>query len=329
MRAIVLKPTQNETTLELREVPEPTAGPNDLLVQVKATAINRADLLARQGSYPTQSSKDNSAINIGGLEAAGQIIGMGDQVQGFNLGDRVMAMCPSSYAEQVVIDHRMAMPIPQQLSFEQAATIAVSYMTEHNALITNGQFQSGETVFINAASSGVGVAAIQLAKLCGAKQVIASSRSKEKLKTLAKLGVDVGIHQSDENIADPILKATNNEGVNVVLDHVGASHFSDHMRALAVKGRLVNIGRLGGAMAEIDLENLALKRIHVIGVTFRTRSLDEKIAITKAAAQLILPAFTDGRLQVIIDNTFPFEQALKAQEYMATNSQVGKIVLIL
>lgn len=327
MRAIVIISDDQRGTLELREVPDPTPGPQDLLLRVKATALNRADLAQRRGLYPAAVTAAASGLAIGGLEAAGEVIGMGESVTGFSVGDRVMAMCGGGYAELATVDHRLALRIPERLSWEDAATIPVAYMTEHDALITNGRLQAGESVFVNAASSGVGVAAIQLAKLFGAQPVIGSSGVADKLQALSDFGMDVGINYHTEDVAEAVLAATQDEGVDVIVDHVGASHLADHLKCMALKGRLVSVGRLGGGKHEINLDFLALRRLQLIGVTFRTRTLDERIHIAQRCGEAILPALADGRLHPCIDRVFPLAEVAEAQGYMASNAQIGKIVL--
>jgi NADPH2:quinone reductase len=261
------------------------------------------------------------------MEAAGEVAALGEGVAGFKVGDRIMAMCSGSYAELAVFDRRLAVPIPERLSWEEAATIPVSYNTEHNALVTNARLKPGESVLINAASSGVGVAAVQIAKLFGAKPVLGTAGSPEKLQALAKLGMDIGINYLTENFADAALAATKGAGVNVIIDHVGAPFLKDHLRCMALEGRLVSVGRLAGRMGELDLDFLALRRLHLIGVTFRTRTLDERIAVTRACAADLLPAFADGRLKPVIHRVYPLHQAFEAQAHMASNAQLGKIVL--
>ena len=327
MRAIVIIPDESSGALALRDVPEPTPGPQDLLIRVKATALNRADLAQRRGRYPAAVTAADSGLAIGGLEAAGEVIGMGASVANFAEGDRVMAMCGGGYAELATVDHRLALHAPERLSWEEAASIPVAYMTEHNALITNGQLQAGESVFINAASSGVGVAALQLAKLLGARPVIGSSGVAAKLEALAAWGMDVGINYQTENVGDALLAATQGEGVDVIIDHVGASHLADHLRGMALKGRLVSVGRLGGGKHEIDLDLIAARRLHLIGVTFRTRTLEERIDIAQRCGETILPALADGRLRPCIDRVFPLNEVAEAQGYLASNAQIGKIVL--
>ena len=184
-------------------------------------------------------------------------------------------------------------------------------------------------MLVNAASSGVGVAALQIARLFGARPIIGSSGSPEKLDALATFGMERGINYQRENIADAVLAMTDGKGVDIVIDHVGAPFLQDHMRCMALQGRLIGVGRLGGRSAEIDLDLLALRRLRLIGVTFRTRTLEERIAIAQRCMRDILPALADGRLRPLIDRTFPLDEALEAQGYMAANAHVGKIVLTL
>jgi NADPH2:quinone reductase len=325
---MVIIPAANGGTLELRDVPEPVPGPGELLVRVRATALNRADLAQRRGAYPAPVKAGGSGLAIAGLEAAGEVVGMGREVTGFAIGDRVMAMCGGGYAEVATVDHRLAVRVPDRLSWEEAAAIPVAYMTAHDALITNARLQAGEAVLINAASSGVGVSAIQIAKGWGAKPVLGTSGVPEKLAALAELGLDRGINYHAENFADAVLAATNGAGVDVIIDHVGAPYLADNLRCMALRGRLVSIGRLGGGTADLNLDLLALKRLSLIGVTFRTRTLDERIAIVQRFAADLLPALADGRLRCRIDRVFPLHEALEAQGYMASNAQVGKIVLM-
>ena len=327
MKAIVIVPGKDGGTLELREVPKPEPRAGELVVRVKATALNRADLYQRQGTYPKAALAQGSSLTVAGLEAAGEVAALGHGVTGWVIGDRVMATCAGGYAEFVAMDQRLAVRVPECLSWEEAATIPVSYMTEHNALITNAGLKAGESVLVHAASSGVGIACLQIARLFGAKPVIGTGGNPIKLEALAFLGMDLGINYQKENFADAVLAATKGTGVNVIIDHVGAPYLKDNLRCMALCGRLVSVGRLAGRIGEIDLDFLALRRLHLIGVTFRTRTLDERIAIAQAFTRDLLPALADGRLRPVIDRTFPLDRALEAQEYMASNKQLGKIVL--
>jgi len=326
MKAMVIARGKDAGTLELRDVPKPELRPGELLMRVRATSVNRADLYQLKGAYPTQAVADGSMI-IAGLEAAGEVAGIGENVSGFTIGDRIMAMCTGGYAEFTALDHRLAILVPKNLSWEEAATIPVAYMTEHDALITNARLQAGESVLVNAASSGVGVAGIQIAKFCGAKPVIGTTGTPAKLAALTNLGMDLGINYRTENFADVVLTATNGSGANVIIDHVGGAHLKENLRCMALKGRLISVGRLGQATGELDIELLALKRLQLIGVTWRTRTIEEKIAIVRRFTADLLPALADGRLRPFIDRIFALHQAPEAQTYMASNGQIGKIVL--
>jgi len=327
MKAMVIVPGDKGGTLELRDVPEPKPQSGQLLVRVKATALNRADLYQRQGGYPTSATGSAPAVTIAGLEAAGEVAALGEGVKGFTVGDRVMAMCFGGYAEYTVVDHRIVVKVPERLNWQEAAAIPVAYMTEHDALMTNARLRAGESVLINAASSGVGVAALQLATLFGAKPVIGVSGDSAKLERLKPLGMDHGINYRTENFADAALKLTDGKGVDIILDHVGASQFQDNVRCLALKGRLVSVGRLSGNNSEINLDFLALRRLQLIGVTFRTRTTEERAEIARRFTADVLPALADGRLKPVIDKVFPLKDALAAQDYLASNALLGKIVL--
>jgi NADPH:quinone reductase len=326
MKAMLIVPGKEGGALEWRDLPAPEPGPGELLVRVKAVGVNRADTYQVKGTYKTEKSA-GGPVAIAGLEAVGEVAGMGKEVTGFRMGDRVMGMCPGAYAESATLDHRLAMPVPSRLSWEEAATIPIAYMTEYNALIHNGRLQAGETVLINAASSGVGVAAIQIAKLFGAKKVMGTASTPAKIEALTALGMDLGVNYRTENIADAVLAATGGAGTDVIIDHVGGIWLKDHLRCMALKGRLVSVGRIAQGTGELDLELMALKRLQLIGVTFRTRTIEEKIAIARDVARDLLPALADGRLRPVLDRVFPLHEAREAQAYMVSNAQVGKIVL--
>jgi len=330
MKAIVIVPGEGKSggSLELRDVPEPKPKAGELLLRIKATGLNRADLYQRQGTYPSSATADRvPSVIIAGLEAAGEVVGAGEGANGFKPGDRVMAMCFGAYAEYATVDQRIAVRVPENLSWQEAAAIPVAYMTEHDALITNARLRPGESVLINAASSGAAVAAIQLAKLFGAKPVIGTSGDSAKLEQLKPFGITHGINYRTGNFADTVLNLTDGKGVDIIIDHVGASQFKDNVRCLALKGRLVSVGRLGGDHGEINLDFLALRRLQLIGVTFRTRTMEERAEIVRRFVADVLPALADARLRPVIDRVFPLHDALAAQKYLESNAQVGKIVL--
>jgi len=326
MKAMAIVPGKEGGTLEWRDLPNPEPGSGELLMRVRAAGLNRADLYQLKGTYQTEKTPGGS-LAIAGIEAVGEVAGIGKNVSGFQMGDRIMAMCAGGYAEFTTLDHRMAMPVPGRLSWEEAATIPIAYMTEHNALVTNGRLQPGETVLVNAASSGVGVAAVQIAKLCGAKRVIGTASTPAKLAALAALGMDLGINYRTENFADAVLAATGGTGADIIIDHVGGAWLKENLRCMALKGRLISVGRLGQGTGELDLELMALKRLQLIGVTNRTRTIDEKIAIARGVVADLLPALADGRLKPVVDRVFALLQAPEAQAYLASNAQIGKIVL--
>lgn len=323
MKAFANAKGANGAVLDLIDAPEPTPGPNDLLVAVRAIGLNRAEL-ARPVASP-----DQPVANIAGMEMAGEVIAVGANVTGYAPGDRVMSMTTKSYAQKALCDHRVAMKVPESLSFEEAAAVPVFFSTAHDALVTNGELKAGESVLIAGAAAGVGVAMIQIAKALGAGLVAGTSRNAEKLDQLKAFGLDLAILQGRDDIAAACMAATGARGVDVIADNVGAGLFGALTDAAAVKARYVTIGRLGGKMDEIDLDKIALKRMKVIGVTFRTRSLDEKIEITRRMAADVLGHIASGRIKPLVSKVMAFEEAPAAQDFMRSNAHLGKIVLTL
>ncbi|MBX9759345.1 MAG: zinc-binding dehydrogenase [Beijerinckiaceae bacterium] len=321
MKAFVNAKGASGAVLELCDAPEPAPGPNDLLVAVRAIGLNRAEL-ARPVANP-----DNKAANIAGMEMAGEVIAVGAAVEGWTPGDRVMSMTTKSYAEKALCDARVAMKVPASLSFEEAAATPVFYSTGHDALVTNGELKAGESVLIAGAAAGVGVAMIQIAKAMGARLIAGTSRDASKLARLKEMGLDLAIQQGADDLVAACMAATGDKGIDVIADNVGAGLFEALTDAAAVKARYVTIGRLGGKMESIDLDKIALKRMKVIGVTFRTRSLAEKIEITRAMCADLMGHLESGRIRPVVDKVFAFDEAPAAQDYMRANRQLGKIVL--
>ncbi len=233
------------------------------------------------------------------------------------------------HAQYVVAAPLALMPVPKDVSWIDAAAFPNVFITAHDALITNGELKAGESVFINGASGGVGMAAIMIAAALGARTVIASSRSAAKLDRLASFGVDVGIDASRDSQVEAIMAATDKRGVDVIIDTIGGSAFEDHIKSLAVKGRLVNLARLGGAStAQVDINLLWLNRLKLIGATFRTRSEQERLDCIQACARDLLPFFREGKLRLPIDRTFPMDSIADAYAYIASSQHMGKIVLV-
>lgn len=308
--------------LEVRDMPVPKPGPGQVLVRVRASGVNYGEII-----YMRQHRSGDPMI--AGVEFAGEVAAVGEGVGNWQEGDRVMGHGRGCHAQYVVASPLALMPVPDDVSWVDAAAFPNVFITAHDALVSNGELKAGESVFINGASGGVGMAAIMVASALGARPVIASSRSAEKLVRLAPYGVDVGINASTESQVEAIRAATDGRGVDVILDTIGGTAFPDHMKSLAVKGRLVNLARLGGAStAEVDINLLWLNRLKLIGCTFRTRSEQERIDCIQACARDLLPFFRAGKLRLPIDRTFPMDAIGDAYDYIARSQHMGKIVLI-
>jgi NADPH2:quinone reductase len=322
MKAAVVVAGDTGPWLRIQTVPDPIPGPHDLVVSVKAAGLNRTDLALRQRHFAT------SSLHIAGLEAAGEVIAVGAEVRDFRAGDRVMGMCAAAYAERVLIDHRTALRIPDGLSWSKAAAIPVWFLTAHDALITNGRLAPGETVLIQAVASGIGLASVQVAKAMGAALAIGTSRSTDKLERVkAQIGLDVAIDTGREDFVARTRDFTDGKGVDVIIDNIGGSVLKGNIDALALRGRLVSVGRLNDNLAEIDLDLLALKRLTLSGVTFRTRTVEEKMAVGQAAMRDLGPLIESGRLWPIVDREYALDEAVAAQDYMRSNVHFGKVVL--
>lgn len=326
MKAVVITRPGGPEVLEYREVPDPVAGPEDLLVRVRATALNRADLLQRMGGYPQPGPKP--PFEIPGLEYAGEVIAVGERVEGFAVGDRVMGLLAGGgYAELVATHYRLAVKVPDVLSWEEAGATPEVFITAHDALLQCG-LAAGERVLVHAAGSGVGVAATQIAKVMGASLVAGTAGSAEKLARAAELGLDLGINYREQDFAEEVLRATDGKGVDVILDVIGAEYWERNLRALAVKGRMVVVGLMGGTGASTNLGVLLQKRLQVRGTTLRARPMEEKATATRAFEKSVLPHIASGRVKVVIDRVYALRDAAEAHAYMATNANFGKIVLV-
>ena len=325
MKAIVIARPGQPNALELQDIPEPLCGPDDLLVRVRAAGLNRADVLQRMGGYPQPGAK--AQFDVPGLEFAGDVARVGERVQGFAVGDRVMGLLSGQgYAELVSTPARLAVHVPDSMSLREAGATPEVFITAHDALM-QCQLVAGESVLVHAAGSGVGVAAIQIAKALGATPVLGTAGSDDKLARARELGLDVGINSHTQDFAVETLAATGSKGVDVVLDVIGAEYWERNMKALAPKGRMVLVGLMGGATTPANLGMLLSKRLQVRGTVLRARSLEEKALATRAFEKSVLPHLASGRIKVVIDRTFPLEEAAAAQAYMETNANFGKIVL--
>lgn len=322
MQAIVIREFGGPEVLELRDVEAPTPGEHQVRLAVHATALNRADLLQRRGMYPPPKGESD----ILGLECSGVVDGLGPGVTKLKHGDRVMALLPGGgYAEHVVIHEDMAIPIPGGMSFEEAAAIPEAFLTAQEGLFGLGGLEPGQTVLVHAAAGGVGSAGVQLARLAGGR-VIATAGSAEKLELVKRLGADLCVNYKTQDFAVEAKKFAP-LGVNLVLDFVGGSYWDKHAQCLAIGGRCVVIGVLGGAMANVNLALLLMKRHQILGLVMRSRPLVDKIRITQQFIRHNLPHFPTGDLKPVLDEVFPLVQAQQAHERMEANANSGKIIL--
>ena len=321
MRAIVVQgPSQD---LVIGDVPRPEVGPESVLVEVHATAVNRADLLQRRGLYPPPPGESD----VLGLEAAGVVVETGAAVRDWRRGDRVMCLLGGGgYAEYVGVHQGMPLRIPERLSFEEAAAIPEVFTTAYMTLLDEAALATGETVLIHAGGSGVGTAAIQLARALGARPIVTVGDGK-KLARCVELGAEAGINYKEEDFATRAREMTGGRGVDVILDCVGGQYLERNVGLLAPKGRLVIIGLMGGAKGEINLALLVGKRLRVIGTVLRTRALEEKLALTDGVRRRILPLLADGKLRPVVDSIYDLADAAKAHDHVAANANFGKVIL--
>jgi putative PIG3 family NAD(P)H quinone oxidoreductase len=323
MRAVVVPSFGGPEQLAIAEVPVPALGAGSIDIDVRACALNRADLLQRRGLYPPPPG----ASDILGLECAGVVRATGAGVAEFAPGDRVMALLAGGgYAERAICPSSHALRIPDGLSFEQAAAIPEAFLTASEALFTTASLGKGETVLIHAAAGGVGSAALQLAKLEGAR-VIASSSSPQKAEWVRALGADRAVDYRAEDFVTACAEETAGRGVDVILDFIGASHAERHQRCLAEGGRWVVLGLMGGSTASLDLALVLRKRWQVRGLVMRTRSREDKTAIVARFAQRFTGHVASGRLRPMIDRVYPMSEVRAAHERMERNENLGKIVL--
>ena len=322
MKAIVVHGEKNAPRLVWEDVADIGYGEDEALVDVRATAVNRADLSQARGNYPPPPG----ASHILGLEMAGVIRAVGANVVGWRPGDRVCALLPGGgYAGQVAVPAGMLLRLPDNWPFAQGAAVPEVWYTAYINLFDEGQLRSGETALIHAGASGVGTAAIQLALDAGAR-AIATAGSEEKVAFCRELGA-TAINYKTQDFLEQVMAVTDGQGVDVILDPVGGAYLASNVAALRRFGRLVNIGLLGGAKGELNMGQLLGKRLHIVGSTLRTRPVEEKIAITRRFAAEIMPRLADGRLRPIIDTTFPIAEAQAAHEYVLGNRNIGKVIL--
>jgi len=324
MKAWFTVPGPEGAVFELRESPVPTPGPGQVVVAVRAAGTNRGELI--RGAQLRSSAPAASPARAGG-EFAGEIAALGEGVSGWKPGDRVMGRTAGSYAQYVAAAHRALMRIPDGMSWAEAAAIPNVFVTAHDALVTNAAAAPGESVMVTAGPSGVGTAAIQIARHLGANPVLATTRSPSKAAALRALGAHQVVETREKGWVDAVLSATSGRGIDVIIDHVGGPMLADNIQVLALKGRLVSVGRNAGRVGDCDLDEVARKRARIIGVTFRTRTPEESLACSERFSAHLLDAVAKGTLKPVLDRTFPFDRLADAHKYMLSDAQTGKIVL--
>jgi len=323
MKAIVIAEPGDESVMRLGEEPEPALGPHDLRIRVAAAAVNRADLLQRQGLYPPPPG----ASPVLGLECAGEVIELGPEVSGWAVGDRAMALLAGGgYAEQVVVDAGSALPVPDALAIEEAAALPEVFLTVLLKVFELGGLAKGGTALVHGGGSGIGTAAIQMVKAAGAR-IVVTAGSQAKCERCLALGADVAVNYREGDFVEAAKQATDGRGVDVVLDSIGAPYLQSHLRALATGGRLVLIGLTGGAKAELNLGALLTRRLSLIGSTLRARPAGEKAALVAGFRKRFGALVEAGRLRPIVDRVLPLAQAADAHRAMKASEHFGKIVL--
>jgi len=324
MKAISFDQFGAADVLKIGDVPEPVLRPADLLVRTHAAGVNRADLTHRRGGYGWPDFGDSTIM---GLEIAGEVIAIGEEVQGYSVGDRVMGIVGGgAYAEVARIDYRMAMPIPDGVDYIHAAAITEVFVTAHEALIHLGKLQPGESVLIHAGAGGVGGAAVQLARAVGAT-VFATAQSRSH-GLVRKIGADYVIDYEKEDFAEVVAARTGNRGVNLILDFIGAPYFERNINSLDFGGRLVQIGIMGGIdNARIPLDRLLYRHLQIMGTVMKSRSQDVKHAMSRRFKERWLSQIGKDGLNPVIDSVYPLAEASAAHQRMEDGLNVGKIVL--
>ena len=310
----------------LTDAAKPAPQGAQVLVRVRACGLNRADLGMTKGHVHGARGGVGTVL---GMEWAGEVAELGPDARGVKVGDRIMGSGAAAFAEYTLADHGRLFHAPSNMNFDEAATLPVALATMHNAVVTNGGLQAGQSVLIQGASSGVGLMAMQIAKFKGAKLVVGSSTDPTRRSRLKEFGADLAIDSSDPTWVDQVLAATSGEGVDLIVDQVSGKVASQNLAATKVKGRIVNVGRLGGTHADFNFDLHAARRISYIGVTFRTRTIEEIREIFDEVKKDIWPAVEQRRLQLPIDRVFAFDDIAAAFAHMEANRHLGKIVVTL
>ena len=312
MRAYFLQSVADRMNLELREVPAPQPAAHQHLVKIHASSLNRGELIAGHGLIAAGAAKP------AGQEAAGEVVGS---------GERVMGRCPGGFAAFGLMDKTDAIPVPPNLSWEEAGAIPLTFMVVHDMLVAQGGLKAGEWLLVTGVSAGVGVAALQAAKAIGAK-VIGTSGSREKLDRLGALGLDVAVQTRKPDFYDTVMKATGGKGVDLVVNNVGGSVFAECIRCLAFQGRLATVGYLDRVMkAELDIDALHAKRLKLFGVSNKHRNAESRAVTVRGFTADFLPYFASGRLKPLVDRVYRFDELPQAKAYVESDAHLGKVVI--
>jgi NADPH:quinone reductase len=323
MRGVIAPEPGGPEALRLVELPDLRPAPGELLVRVHANSVNRADVMQRRGLYPPPPG----ATEVLGLEAAGVVEALGDGVEGWQRGDRACAvLAGGGYAQLAVFPASTAMPWPPGLDGVGAAAVPEVFATAFDNLFNRGRLAAGETVLLHGGSSGVGTAGIQLARRQGCR-VLVTAGSRPRAEACEALGADAGIDYRTEDFVERVHALTDGRGVDVILDVVGGDYLDRNLRALALEGRLVVIGLMGGGRAELDLARMLPRRLSVIASTLRARGVAEKAALARQLVNEVWPGFADGSLRPVVDRVLPLDDVAEAHRVMEAGEHIGKIVL--
>jgi NADPH2:quinone reductase len=328
MRAIVLTEYGEVDVLRLTEVSDPVPGPEEVLVDIVATALNRADLLQRRGLYPSPllAGFTPPAPEIPGMEFAGRVAALGERVGGLSVGDEVMGIVGGgSYAEKLVVHEHQVLRVPSTVALSDAAAIPEVWITAFDALVVQGGLTSGRVALVHAGASGVGTAAIQICKAMGARVIVTTSA--KKLDACRALGADLAVDYATEDFVAAANAFTGGVGVDVVLDVIGGDYVDRNIAAIRVGGTIVQVGTMGGGRTEVNIGMMLPKRATLIGTVLRSRPLAEKIAISRRFAAEVLPLFVTGLVHPVIDSRYSLAEIAAAHAYMETNANVGKILI--
>lgn len=323
MKAVIVGKPGGAEELKIGQIQKPVPREHEILVKVHATALNRADILQREGKYPPP----EGASNILGLEIAGEIWSTGDKVSNWKKGDKIFGLLPGGgYAEYAVINEMMANPIPSNFSYEEAAAIPEVFLTAYQALVWYSNLKSKERILVHAGGSGVGTAAIQIARLIGAEIYITASWEKHNI--CRSLGAKHTINYKTEDFSERINEFTNGKGVNVIIDFIAGSYFQKNLKSLSLDGRMVLLATLGGGKDEdADIRQILTKRLTIIGSTLRSRTIDYQTKLNKEFINFAFDKFEQGSLKPVIDKIYDWKDASQAHRYMEANKNTGKIIL--